>query len=368
MKIFQVIQKPQARGAELFTCLLSEKLKELGHEVILISIFEGEYLLPFSGNQIHLKRPLKKRLYDWQAWKEFAALVKKEAPHLIQANAADTLKFTVFSKRLFGWKVPIIFRNASQVSLYIKSPWVKQFNRFLYKNVDGIISVSQKSANDFKSIFSTDKSHQVIPIGITIPTEIRKLKKKELKPVLVHIGGFTFEKNHTELIDIFNTVHKSFPYLTLWLFGDGPLKEQVAQKTHQLDLQNSAVFKGNVSAPFQSIPSNSVLLLTSIIEGLPAVILEAFAHRIPVIAYNVGGVSEVLNQQTGWLIPAGDQKAFAEAIDQVLQLTDTDKNQITERAFQLVNTDYTIEKIARRFEEFYSGVIAPVRRGGRVEC
>jgi glycosyltransferase involved in cell wall biosynthesis len=75
-----------------------------------------------------------------------------------------------------------------------------------------------------------------------------------------------------------------------------------------------------------------------------------------VVAYNVGGISEVITDQTGWLIPAKDRKAFAEAIDKVLHLNETEKNQITDQAFQLIKDNFTIEKIAGKFEEFYSGV------------
>ncbi|RAI85596.1 glycosyltransferase [Algoriphagus yeomjeoni] len=356
MKIFQVIQKPQARGVELFTCLLSEELQKRGHEVTLISIFEGEYHLPYSGKQIHLKRPLANRLVDWKAWKAFAKLVEEEVPDIIQANAADTLKFTVFSKKLFGWKVPIIFRNASQVSLYIKNPWTRRFNEFLYGSVVGIASVSKKSADDFGLVFNFEKLHKVIPIGINIPNKISNEPILE-NPILVHIGGFTFEKNHSELIDMYGNISKSFPNLTLWLLGDGPLKEKVTQKIHKLDLQSSVVFKGNVADPFQSIPPNSILLLPSKIEGIPAVILEAFANRIPVIAYDVGGISEVLTKETGWLIPPGDQNAFISAVQEVLQMDQTEKATILDQAFKLVSDKYSIEKISKQFETFYLEVI-----------
>ena len=358
MKIFQVIQKPQARGVELFTCLLSEKLQELGHEVILISIFEGNYDLPYSGKQIHLMRSIKNRLWDLKAWKQFAQVIKNEQPNLIQANAADTLKFTVFSKKIFGWKTPIIFRNASQISRYINSALVKGFNKYLYKNVAGVLSVSQKSKEDFSSVFNLDIPHQVIPIGINVPND-RLENVQEENPVLAHIGGFTFEKNHTELIDIFSIINRQYPDLKLWLIGDGPLKVEIQSKVQRLGLQDAVIFKGTLVDPFQSIPKNSVFVLPSIIEGLPSVILEAFAHRIPVIAYNVGGISEVLiNNETGWLVESGDSEAFHNAVSDGLNTPSQDLNKITSNAKNLVLENYQIDQIAKKFEAFYYDVIA----------
>jgi glycosyltransferase involved in cell wall biosynthesis len=358
VKIIQLIQKPQARGVELFTCQLSEQLLEMGHEVILISIFEGSYSLPFSGKQIHLKRLIKKRFIDFGAWKEFSQLIKNEKPDIIQANAADTLKFSVFSKKLFGWNVPIIFRNASQVSLYIKNPWVRRFNGFLYRNVDAIISVSNKSKEDFNSVFHFRKPQEVIPIGINVPT-YRFENELEENPVLVHIGGFTFEKNHSELIEIFSAIHKQLPYLKLWLIGEGPLKNEIEFKVQNMGLQNGVVFKGTLAEPFESILSNSILVLPSNIEGLPAVILEAFAHQIPVVAYGVGGIPEVvINKETGWCVDSGNSEAFKESILEVLNTPLIELEKITAVAKELVLKNYQMEQIAKEFEMFYGSVIA----------
>ncbi|SIN80722.1 glycosyltransferase [Algoriphagus halophilus] len=356
MKIFQVIQKPQARGVEFFTCLLSGKLKELGHDVILISLFEGNFDLPFSGQQIHLKRSIKNRLWDLRAWSQFAELIKTENPDLIQANAADTLKFTVLSKKLFGWKTPLIFRNASQISQYIQSPLIKNFNKYLYNQIDGIISVSSNSKSDFNSIFYFNKAHEVIPIGIEIPKSKSYFIKTE-NPLLVHIGGFTFEKNHSELMDIFSEVQSQYPTLKLWLFGEGPKKASIENQVKKMNLKDSVIFKGIVPKPFEVIPRNSIILLPSKIEGLPAVILEAFANKIPVIAYDVGGVSEVLTEETGWLISKCDKNAFIKSILEVHQMDELKKENILDQAFQLINENYSIENITTQFEKFYLRVV-----------
>ncbi|WP_268035807.1 glycosyltransferase family 4 protein [Algoriphagus sp. PAP.12] len=358
MKIIQLIQRPQARGVELFTAMLSEELQRLGHVVILISIFEGDYCLPFSGKQIHLKRLIKKRFFDMKAWKEFSRIVKNESPDIIQANAADTLKFSVFSKKIFGWNTPILFRNASQISFYINSPWVKFFNNYLYKNIAGVISVSNKSKEDFQSLFNFSKAHQVIPIGIRIPTNQTHLESVDY-PLLVHIGGFSYEKNHLDLIDIFSNIHSQIPELKLWLIGEGALKEEIKEKVKKFSLKDSVIFKGAIPNPFEIIPRNAIFVLPSKIEGLPAVILEAFAYKIPVIAYNVGGIPEVLiNEKTGYLIPKSDQMAFKDKIIQILQKDIEDLNPMLNSAFEVYRNSFKIEAVSKSFEKFYKMILS----------
>ena len=58
MIIFQLIQKPQLRGAEMFAAQLSQELEKNGHTVFLIALFPGVSVLPFSGTMLQLNRTI----------------------------------------------------------------------------------------------------------------------------------------------------------------------------------------------------------------------------------------------------------------------------------------------------------------------
>lgn len=358
MKIFQVIQKPQARGVEIFTSQLCEELKNRGHEVILISIFEGNIPLTFSGRQIHLNRPIRKRFWDWKAWRSFARLVKKESPDIIQANAADTLKFTIFSKKIFGWKVPVIFRNASMMSSYVKNALLRKFNQRLLHQVSGIASVSHAAQTDALQFFNLIKPMlEVIPIGIK-PSDFQGTLTEMGSAELVHIGGFTFEKNHRHLLGIFESICQRRKEITLKLIGDGPLFGEIQLEVEKRNLGEKIEMIGLASHPFSLVSKKSILVLPSKIEGLPAVILEAMYLKIPVIAYGVGGIPEVLkNSETGWCIPPNDQNGFVSAIEEVLGLAANSKDTILSSGHQLVTSNYTLEIVARQFEDFYKKLL-----------
>jgi L-malate glycosyltransferase len=169
LKILQLIQKPQLRGAEIFASQLSNHLLDEGHEVVMISLLPGESSLPFNGNIIRLDRPLSKRFIDVKGWRELAMHIQKFKPDVIQANAGDTLKFAVFSRLLFRWKVPIVFRNANKVSDFIAT-WPKLiFNKFLIIKVAHVISVSELCRQDFIKTYSPPhEKTTTVPIGIEI--------------------------------------------------------------------------------------------------------------------------------------------------------------------------------------------------------
>jgi L-malate glycosyltransferase len=353
MKVLQIIQKPQLRGAEIFACQLANALRQLGVDVIVITLFEGEAKLPFDGTTIHLNLSGKKRLFDWQGWRKLAEIIKHEKPDIIQANAGDTLKYAVFSKLFFRWRGALIFRNASTVSLYIKSKVVKYWNLFLYKRTDFVISVSASTKKDLVNLFPfVNKKATVIPIGV-VSAKAEAFQKDEKSLIVLHIGGFSFEKNHEGIIRIFESFKSKYDHAILWLVGDGTLRKSVERIVKVKGLESSVKFWGAQHEPLRFLKSSDIFILPSIIEGLPGAILEAFYCKVPVVAYDVGGISEiVIPEQTGWLVEKGNETKFTAEMIQCIDEREI-RLAVVENAYRLVNDSYTIEVVANQFLACY---------------
>lgn len=362
MRILQLIQKPQRRGAEIFAKQLSEELIKLGHNVLVVSIFSGIETFNFSSQTIALDRDLGKRLFDFYGWNNFAKIIKDWQPDLIQANAADTLKFASFSKKIFHWKIPIIYRNANQMGDFIKGNLHRKFNQFLIDSISGVVSVSDASKNDIQKTFSFSKEKSVvIPIGID-PSEIIS-KSQDVSnvfnlpaPYIIQIGGLVSEKDPLGMLEIFSKL--SDDNVNLIFLGSGPLEKILCERIGHLKLENRVQVIPNQPNIFPYLKGAKALVMASKIEGLPAVILEAMYVKVPVIAFGVGGIPEVLkNGDTGWCIPPNDKTGFVQAIEEVLSMDSDSKNVILANAFQLVSSDYTLEKVALQFEDFYKRLL-----------
>ena len=319
-----------------------------------MSIFDGEAHLPFEGKVQSLSGKQDWRYADFQGWKKLASFIKDFQPDIVQANAADTLKYTICSKIFYKWKVPVVYRNASSASFYIRDPFSKAFNAFLLKRVDMILSVSHASKKDINSLFSftRDKTF-VVPVGVEENVIKKENNSDGLKHIL-HIGSFTEEKNHFELLRIFKNIVQEDSGVVLDLIGEGPLLEKVEDYAKDKKIRNKINFIGGVDDPISYLKSADVIVLPSLIEGLPGVLLEAMYCRVPVIAYDVGGVREIVQPNRGNLIEKRNSEAFVEKLKQIIR--EPDKKQV-EESFKMVRENYLNSEIALKFVNFYKKLV-----------
>lgn len=356
LRILHLIQKPQNRGAETFAAQLANRQNKIGQKVLLVSVFSGSANLSWEDEILTLNGNISKRFLDYKAWKKLSRIINQFKPDIIQANAGDTLKYAVFSKLIFRWNVPIVFRNASEVGQYLNSNFQKGFNTFLYKSINQVISVSQASKLDLLNHFPFLKGKiRVIPIGLE---QIDSISPVCLKPQgvkhIIHVGGFSFEKNHSGLIRIFENFLKIDEQAHLHLIGDGPLRQEVENLVRINNLSKKVSFYGFVNNPLSYIKAGDVLVLPSIIEGLPGVLLEAMYCRTPVIAYNVGGISEIVTRETGELIPKNDVEKFVNAISRTFLNKDGLK---IDRAKNMVDNNYMNSTLVKEFNVVYEEVL-----------
>lgn len=356
LRVLQIIQRNQWRGAEVFAAQLTDCLLERNSEVQIAALFDNQVLGQLSAKVLPLGAGRLHKWIDINGWKAVANQVDEFQPDIIQANAGDTLLYAALSKAMFGWKAPIIYRNASMMSAYLKSGLSKFLYGLLLRKVSGVASVSEITAEDLIGLFPFLKDRTaVLPVGVNLVDfcEPRQVSSSgEIQ--LLHVGGFTYEKNHEGLLRIFNQL--SLPNAVLHLVGDGPLRMSVEEKVKELGLSSRVVFHGSISKPFQQFGFANALLLPSIIEGTPAVILEAFAARMPVVAYNVGAVgSLVQNNVTGFLAEANNEESFIEKVHSCLSQSNVS---ILENANALVVKHYNNEQITDGFIAFYNKILA----------
>ncbi|MEM6735087.1 MAG: glycosyltransferase family 4 protein [Bacteroidota bacterium] len=356
MKIVQIIQKPQLRGAEIFACQLSKELSQRGHSVLIVSLFKGIAELPYQHQS--LNRSVSRRFYDIRGWKLLSRIITDFEADIVQANAGDTLKYAAISRLLFRWEATLIFRNANKISGFIRNNFHKRVNSFFLEQVDFVISVSENCRQDLIHQFPTMADISVTgTIGTYASTETLRQKLNDVKKIWVNVGSFVPEKNHQFLIDLFASYSVDHGNSELWLIGNGSLRADLELQASRLQIENQVKFFGYRNDAVSLIKQADLMVITSKVEGLPGVILEALSCGIPVVTTAVGGIPEVIERdKTGIIIPLDNKEKALELINRVL----SDKrlySNLVRNGKKMVDQKFLMTDISTHFEKIYLRIL-----------
>jgi colanic acid/amylovoran biosynthesis glycosyltransferase len=139
---------------------------------------------------------------------------------------------------------------------------------------------------------------------------------------LVCVGRLSAQKGQLDLLDAFSRVVQKHPDCRLVLAGDGEMRPVLEGRIRKLGIENSVRITGWISGAQvrNEILASRALVLPSLQEGLPVVIMEAMALRRPVISTYIAGIPElVIPGESGWLIPSGNMPELVRAIEACLE-------------------------------------------------
>jgi glycosyltransferase involved in cell wall biosynthesis len=202
-------------------------------------------------------------------------------------------------------------------------------DRFHLRYMDRVVCVSEGQARKVRHAGTPAPLVQVIRNAIFTdrfgePDEpgrafLQAFFAKPRSHLIGAAGRLSPEKGFADLVAAAAEVVRAFPHAGFLLFGDGPLQCALARQIASLRLDDNFVLAGFRADLDRWLPNFDAFVLPSYTEGLPNVVLEASAARVPVVATAVGGTPEALEDgQGGFLVPGGDTATLARRIAQLL--------------------------------------------------
>jgi len=164
---------------------------------------------------------------------------------------------------------------------------------------------------------------------------------------IIFVGSLIPTKGVNELLNAFISLQKTMPNVTLDIIGEGPLKAYLVNKAEELQLNINVHGSLPLTNVAQKIRTSTLLVLPSYREGVPNVLLEAFASGIPVVSTIVGGIPEVVNDNVGLLVEPKNADELEKAIHTALN-TSWNKSDIIEHAKQFDwnrNVNFVLESM-----------------------
>jgi len=174
-------------------------------------------------------------------------------------------------------------------------------------------------------------------------------------PVVGIVGRLRWEKGQALLFDAFSIVLEQFPDAQLLIVGDGPDRLSLEQRAKSLGIVNSIFWLGQKSPEevYRLFSIMDIVAVPSVFEGFGLVAAEAMAAGLPVVASNVGGLTEVIEDGiTGVLVPPGDCGAMATAITALLD-SHGKADQMGKKGLQRVRAHFSVAKFSQAILSAY---------------
>lgn len=323
MKIMQILPLFGYGGAETMCANLSIELKQMGHDVIVISLYNKK--TPISGyiekNGIKVIYLDKKSGLDLSIFRKLKTIFKKNKPDVVHSHlyASKYVHIPAYLTKV-KCKVHTIHNVASKESGFIN----QKINFFLFKYLNVIpVSLSDIVQETVINTYGISKeSTPVILNGVPL-NKCHRHEQYNIPPrKFIHIGRFSEQKNHLMLVKSFIKAHESIDDIELFLYGEGELEEKVKECVKNYKAESYIHFCGVTNDPYTVLNSADCFIFPSKWEGIPMTIIEAMGTGLPIIATKVGGIENMLkDKESGLLINVNEE----EIVNAIIKMHDDTK-------------------------------------------
>lgn len=361
MKIVQLITQMEAGGAQRVALLLSEALRNQGHEVEVWFLYlKRPTHTDIPGVKVLLEQKPSKfdyiriayRLWQWLRFHQPDVLIT----HTHYANVLGQFVASLcgISRRIAVQHNPLF----TYPKIAAWADWIMGTMAFYSSNV----AVSQTvvdSACKYPTSYKTKLTK--IYNGIS-SLEIKNSSKEvraywglpEKAPLLLNVGRLARQKNQVILCEAL--LH--LPDAHLLLVGEGELKTALQQKVVELQLDKRVHFLGELKSQdvLALLCASDVFVFPSLYEAMPMAVIEAMSAGLPIVASDIPAMREVLGN-VGILVPSDNAEEIAITVQQILNSSEL-ASCMHERSLERAHV-FSLQKMVDSYETIFTSICRP---------
>jgi glycosyltransferase involved in cell wall biosynthesis len=298
--------------------------------------------------------------------------MKTGQPDVVLSALTYANLLVIWAKQMSRSSVPVVVSERIALSTFCAAPansrkWRWRFLpdivRRTYPRASAVISVSHHAAHELISDIGISPQLVTTIHNPVVDDTLRAKAAQTLAhdwfapdvtvPVILAVGRLTEQKDFPTLLRAFAQVRMDRP-ARLVILGEGRLRPDLEKLATTLGIQADVDMPGFVANPFQYMARASLLVLSSLYEGLPGVLIQALACGCPVVSTDCpGGSKEILaDGQYGPLVTVGDAAAMAVAIRAQLD-NPTDRDLLRHRA-----EDFSVDRAVDNYLDLLDTVVA----------
>lgn len=339
------------RGAEVQGERIAEGLRTRGWDVDLIALGTAEPGTPtIAAEVLTTSTSTKVGRFDVATIRALRSRFKRGQFDLVLANGSTTLRYVAAAS---PGLVPLAARG--YVSIGEPMYWIRNRVHFLQqkglmRRIGWVLAVSSVTARQVERIAGSGKDITVVHGGVTpdFLDVVPSVRSGPLKALFV--GSLSDEKNPHSTLAAVSAALTSGADVDLRFVGGGQLAADLSSEVARTGLEGRVTLTGAKSSVVDDYAWADVLLITSRTEGLPGVVLEAGAAGVPTLAFDVGGIGDVVRDEvTGRLVPAGDVAGLGAVIAGVAADEEA-RLEMGENIRSLVSAEFLIDHAVDRYD------------------
>jgi glycosyltransferase involved in cell wall biosynthesis len=387
-------------GTAPFIMAFCEGLSALGHDVRVFAPYDPE-VIPDENNKVHVNW----FKYIWpDKWNVIGHARSLRADVRLRPIAYILLPFYILCAALslirninlqradlihVHWILPnglaamfasilkgipyVVSLHGSDMYLARRNKLFRSISRMIFNHAGGVTACSPELLQAALEMGAPERSI-LLPYGVDThkfnpeqsnPQIRGSLNSNHDEVLILSLGRLVYKKGFNILIDSIPTVVKAEPKVKVIIGGDGPLKVELADQIELLEMDRYIHLAGTI--PWDEIPeylaSGDIFVLPSIrdkygnIDGLPNVLLEAMSSGKPVIASDIPGVKNVLEDgHTGLLVPSGDSTELSRAIIALVENPSLRKK-LGDGARISIQEHFTWQETVKKLARFFNLII-----------
>ncbi|WJY26415.1 glycosyltransferase [Sporosarcina trichiuri] len=354
IKLMQIMPEFGLAGAEIMAENLSIALEDDGFDVNVVSLYDYHSAITerLENQNIKVIYLDKKKGFDIKVIFSLYKLFKKEKPEIIHTHRY-ILPYAMIAA--IAAKVPTKVHTIHNIASKETGKFQRKINYFFFKYC-GVVPVAISPLVKKSVIREYNFSEEKVPMvynGIDLAKCIEKkaYNDENKKISILHVGRFSEQKNHSELIENFKIICNEMPNITLKLIGSGHLEKTVKDKVKDLGLENNVEFLGTKANVFPYLNDADIFILPSLWEGMPITLIEAMATGLPIVATNVGGVPDMIEHRVTGLLVNNKREEIVEAVLELIRDSEL-RNKLGESA-KVASKKFSVTNMKAEYVKIY---------------
>lgn len=293
-------------------------------------------------------------------------IIKDHDIHILHSHEYKSDIIAFFVSKIY--RIPIVTTTHGWITHSLKRRIYIGFGKKALPHFDKVIAVSPKIKSELIDIGVSEDNIALIynaivsdnyRAGAFQENVLRKRFKLSEKAILIgKIGRLSPEKGQKEFLLAARDICQERKNVYFFLIGDGPDRKRLEKMAIELSIGDRVFFTGHVQDVRPIFQDLDIIALTSYTEGFPNVILEALCMGKPVVASNVGGVPDIIqDDETGCLVPPKDAKAVSRSFRFILENPKT-AEQFVKNGQKLVLEKFEFKTRVERIQNLYAEILA----------